>query len=220
MSHRRQLVTTPKVSNRPLAAGQVDATSGCNAVPSQPVDATPSILIDKGLWSMAFTRRGLATIRGCPSTSEKGQETAPLAISADFTGTCCTSRTPSMCCADQLNPHVTPAVQWRFVNGRVRPRPVTHAWGLRFRKPDDRSPYPSMLRSLEWPHTFTAGRCPSSAFHRSTAVNPESSAPARSPWKRGSLRIGSRSGFVFMRSRAGTRRLGSRPRCVMSRPVR
>src|SRR4029077_13496463 len=32
---------------------------------------------------------GLATIRGCTSTSESDQETAPLAISTDLTSTCC-----------------------------------------------------------------------------------------------------------------------------------
>jgi hypothetical protein len=56
---------------------------------AQPVDATPSILIDNGLKPMAFLRRGLATIRGCKSTSERDQETALLAISTDLTSTCC-----------------------------------------------------------------------------------------------------------------------------------
>ena len=55
---------------------------------AQPVDATPSILIDKGLKSMALLRPGFATIRGCTSTSERDQETAQLAISTDLTSTC------------------------------------------------------------------------------------------------------------------------------------
>ena len=56
---------------------------------AQPVDATPSILTDKGLKPIALLRPGLATIRGCTSTSERDQETALLAISTDLTSTCC-----------------------------------------------------------------------------------------------------------------------------------
>jgi hypothetical protein len=57
-------------------------------VPFQPVDATPSTLIDKDLNSVAFLRRGFATIQGRVSTSEKDQETVLLAINADLTSTC------------------------------------------------------------------------------------------------------------------------------------
>jgi len=61
---------------------------------AQPVDATPSILTDRGLKPKDFLRRGLATIRGCTSTSESDQETALLAISTDLTSTCrCASET-------------------------------------------------------------------------------------------------------------------------------
>jgi hypothetical protein len=56
---------------------------------AQPVDATRSILIHKGLKPTALLRPGLATIRGCASTSERDQETAPLAISTDLTSACC-----------------------------------------------------------------------------------------------------------------------------------
>ena len=61
----------------------------CYRLRAQPVDATPSILTDKGLKSMAFLRLGLATVRGCTSTSASDQETALLAISIDLTSTCC-----------------------------------------------------------------------------------------------------------------------------------
>ena len=50
--------------------------AGLNRLRAQPVDATPSILTDNGLKPMAFLRRGLVTIRGCKSTSERDQETA------------------------------------------------------------------------------------------------------------------------------------------------
>jgi hypothetical protein len=61
----------------------------CYRLRAQPIDATPTIHTDKGLKPMAFLRRGLATIRGCYTTSERDQETARLAISTDLTSTCC-----------------------------------------------------------------------------------------------------------------------------------
>ena len=62
---------------------------GCFRLRAQPVNATPSILTDKGLKPMAFLRLDYATIRDRTSTSEQAQETALLAISTDVTSTCC-----------------------------------------------------------------------------------------------------------------------------------
>ena len=57
------------------------------------------------------------------------------------------------------------------------------------------------LTSLEWPHPFTAGRCPKLGIS-SPDGSPSGNFIARSiAWKGDSLRIGSRSGVVFMRSR-------------------
>jgi hypothetical protein len=82
--HRVLAMASP---DRMTAIG--DWLSGRCWLRAQPVDATPSILIDKGLKPMAFLRRGLATIRGCTSTSERDQEPELLAIGTDLTRTCC-----------------------------------------------------------------------------------------------------------------------------------